>query len=493
LAPGWQQKYRGENLLRSTPFVHRCVRETLEGLRDGLTHFSGESRAALIFTLHKSDPLQIFDPQGLLRGHEPRLKTLFFDSEGWCQAVPEDLHPSFYSYIEPQPALRLDGLITNGGSSVSVHYQMWFTEHHPNICSVGPILCWLEHAVLRFSHDIANDDLLYTGISGSFLREYGTHAVRDCIIDKTNLQLGPDVHIRIYPILDALLGISKTSEEGARPHGALAFVEPRLHKQIRFLAKFAADEQPLLVNFKHVRKLLQAVEYADRTLISDGRHILGIAEKRIDTFHIMAEFFGKIGFLKVGGETICSFQDGSYSSNTYRARLFEIEEALLDFDLEPEVRSDMFQIVAELVHTAEDQMYGCTFVIDLADQPTATSGQALVPPVNLRQPEKLRLAAGLARVDGALHIRADLHLYAFACLLDGHRVENEDRARGARYNSALRYTAQHPETIVVVVSSDRPVSIFQQGREVIDNGNHSAVTSCSLIPLPLQEWLARGD
>ena len=207
----------------------------------------------------------------------------------------------------------------------------------------------------------------------------------------------------------------------------------------------------------------------------------------------MAEFYGKIGFLKVGGETICSFQDGSYSSNTYRARLYEIEEALLDFDLEPEVRSDMFQIVAELVHTAEDQMYGCTFVIDLADQPTATSGQALVPPVNLCQPEKLRLAAGLAKVDGALHIRADLHLYAFACLLDGHRVENEDRARGARYNSALRYTAQHPETIVVVVSSDRPVSIFQQGREVIDNGNHSAVTSCSLIPLPLQEWLARDD
>lgn len=83
-----------------------------------------------------------------------------------------------------------------------------------------------------------------------------------------------------------------------------------------------------MASFKHVRKLLQAVEHAERIPIADGRDIIGISPKPIDCLHIAAEFQGKIGFLQVGGETICSFQDGSYSSNTHRARLFEIEKVL---------------------------------------------------------------------------------------------------------------------------------------------------------------------
>ncbi|WP_432215083.1 hypothetical protein, partial [Salmonella enterica] len=76
-------------------------------------------------------------------------------------------------------------------------------EHHPDLCSIGPTECWLEHAVWRFSHDMANDLDLYTGISGYFLREYATHAVRDHIIDQMNLLLGWDTSVRIYPVLDA--------------------------------------------------------------------------------------------------------------------------------------------------------------------------------------------------------------------------------------------------------------------------------------------------
>jgi DisA bacterial checkpoint controller nucleotide-binding len=235
------------------------------------------------------------------------------------------------------------------------------------------------------------------------------------------------------------------------------------------------------------------VEHSNRTLVSEGRNIVGIADKHITQFHVTADYNGKLGFLSVGGETLCSFHDGSYSSNTHRAKLFEVEEALLDFDLEPSVGNDMFQVVAALVHNAEDKKFGCTFVIDLAPVPTATAGQAITPPINLRQSSELALAAALSKVDGALHIRADLHLYAFACLLDGHRVSNEDRARGARYNSALRFTSQHPQTIVVVVSADRPVSIFQQGKELKGHYDDNLSIRCDLFPMPLEEWLKKTD
>ncbi len=471
------------------PFISRCLRETLSGLREGLSLFSGTSRTAVIFAIKQNDDLEIYDPQNLLRGHEPKLEAIYFGDEQWCKPIDRTFFKNIYSYIEPQVNVHLDGLIAIGGSSVPVYYQMWFTEHHPNLCSTLPIECWLEHAVLRFSHDMANDSTLYTGISGNYLREYATHAVDDCIVDKAGLFLGLDFQIHIYPVLEAILGISKTNEEGVRPYGALTFIEPRFLKDIQFIARFKASEQPLLSNFKHVRKLLQAVEHSNRTLISDGKNIVGISNKNIPQFHITADYSGKIGFLAAGDETLCSFHDGSYSSNTHRAKLFEIEEALLDFDIEPSVGSDMFQVIAELVHNAEDKKFGCTFVIDLAPVPTATAGQALIPPISLRNPSELALAAALSKVDGALHIRSDLHLYSFACLLDGHRVTNEDRSRGARYNSALRFTSQHPQTIVVVVSADRPVSIFFQGKELSNSYDYNHAAQCSLFPMPLRKWL----
>lgn len=471
------------------PFINRCIRETLNGLREGLSFFSGPSRTAIIFSLHQDDELLVCDPQNLLRGYEPKLQAIYLENHDWCTPIDDQVPYNSYNYIEPQDNLQLDGLISHGGSSKPVHYQMWFTEHHPNLCSIGPTACWLEHAVLRLSHDIANDSTLYTGISGSFLREYATHAVHDCIVDIAALRLGLDFQIMIYPILEAVLGISKTNEEGVRPYGSLSFVEPRFHNKIKFQATFAENEQPLVGNYKHVRKLLQAVEHSSRILISDGSKIIGITENEIEAFHVMADFQGKLGFLYAQDELVCSFQDGSYSSRTHRAKLFEVEEALLDFPLESTIRNDMFQIIAALVHNAEDQMFGCTFVIDLAKKTTPTAGQAVFPPLDLRRPSLLRLAAALSKVDGALHIRTDLHLHAFACLLDGHRVANEDRSRGARYNSALRFTAQHAETIVVVVSADRPVSIFRQGREIVNRLDNSDATRCNLFPAALREWL----
>lgn len=475
------------------PFINRCIRDTLHGLRDGLTLFSGPSRTAVIFALKPQDKLYICDPQNLMRGYEPILQSIYCSNSGWCRCNFNENEQLPYSHIESQLNLQLDGLISFGGSSSPVYYQMWFTEHHPNICSLSPTECWLEHAVLRLSHDIANDSSLYTGISGSFLREYAHHAVRDCIVDRAGARLGLDVQIRIYPLLEAVLGISKTNEEGKRPVGTLTFVEPRSIGDIPFLAKFQGSEQPLLTYFKHVRKLLQTVEYSSRTLISDGSGIVGIAERDIEPFHITADFQGKLGFLSVEGEKVCSFQDGSFSSDTHRAKLFEMEEALLDFPLEPSVRVDLFKIIASLVHNAEDKMFGCTFVVDLATPLTPIAGQTIAPPMNLMEGRSLELACGLSKVDGAVHIGADLHLHGFACLLDGPRVANEDRARGARYNSALRFTAQHKDVLVVVVSADRPVSIFLHGNEIVNRYSNASIDTCNLYPTPLEDWLAMGE
>jgi hypothetical protein len=466
-----------------------CIFHILDGLRDGLSHFSQPSRVALVYAVAPDDPIRIYDPQRLLQDHEPILKEMYLDSGRWRENADGLKNMRRFGQIKVESNLQLAGLISCGGRSVSVFYQMWFTEHHPDMCSTGPTERWLEHAAWLLSHDLASDSTFCTGSSGYVLREYATHAVRDFIVDEINLMLGWDSRIRVYPVLDAVLGISKTREERAWPRGELVFVEPSVLPKIDFLVRFPQDEQPLLENHKHVRKLLLAVEDSKRKLVSDGAVIMGISEAVLPKFRITADFKGRHGFLSLNGGTVCSFSDGSFRSTTQQAKMVELEETLLESDIDPEVVHELFKIVASIVHNAQREEFGCTLVIDLKAPPAEIAGQRLQQPIDLRQHRFLFLAQNLAKADGALHIGADLHLHGFSCLLDGHRVAGEDRSRGARFNSALRFTSGNPDILVIVVSADRPVSVIQEGVELNAQCYWKPVTGLASQPPTIREWL----
>ena len=468
-------------------FVCKCIMDTVDGLSDGLSHYAEPSRVAVIFAISPEDPIQIYDPQGLLYGHEPILKELYLDNKTWRRTDLSSMDKKSFRNMQPAEKLSLAGLISYGAHSGSVCYQMWFTEHHAEMTSIGPTERWLEHAAWRFSHDIANEPNLYTGISGTFLREYATHAVRDTLVDKMNLHLGWDTQLRIYPILDAVLGISRTTEEGAWARGKLRFVEARSLASLSFLARFPASERPYLAHHKHVRKLLTSVENSDRVLVSDGKTIVGIAQNDLPNFSITADFRGGHGFLHLNANPLCSFADGNFHSKTYQAKLVQVEEALLESDMDPTSGNTLFKIVAAIVHNAENTKHGCTLVVDMNPELLNLSGQKLEAPIDLQNVGGLQLAQSFSKVDGALHIGKDLHLHGFACLLDGLAIAGEDRSRGARYNSALRFTAAHHNILVVVVSSDRPVSVIQEGVELNALCRWRPANDCALMPIPLKD------
>ena len=472
-------------------FLSRCINDTLAGLRDGLSRFSGTSRSAVIFSLTPQDDLLICDPQNLLSGHELKLADIYLANDNWRCETYQRYDKKLFSHIDPEEDTHLDGLICHGGRSGSVYYQMWFTEHHPNMCSTGPTQRWLEHAVLRFSHDMANESSLYTGISGSFLREYATHAVRDYVVDQVNLNFGIDSGVRIFTVLESILGISKTPEEGAVPEGEIIFVEPRLLDSLHFIARFRQDQQPKISHHKHIRKLLLAVENSHNKLVSDGTRIIGISDQALPVFCVVADFQGKTGFLRINDSLVCSFMDGSFSSTTHKAKLFEVEEILLDYELDPALRNELYQIVSHLVHNAESNGFGCTLVLDLEVTPEEIAGQHLNPPIDLQDPQHLELSCCLSRTDGALHITADRNLCAFACLLDGLSISSEDRSRGARYNSALRFSVKKQDAIVIVVSADKPVSVIYRGEEVGKRAIVAPYESCTLFPERLADWQNR--
>ena len=466
-----------------------CIFHALDGLRDGLSHFSGASRAALLFAVRPGDPIRVYDPQNLLRGHEPKFKELYLDKAKATRAGTIIETGSIDDRFQIENNLQLAGLVSCGGRSRSLNYQMWFTEHHPDMCSIGPTERWLEHAAWLLAQDFTDQNALCTEISGYVLRGYATHAVRDYLLDQMNRTMGWDSTLRIYEILDAVLGISRTREEGAWPRGELTCAESVTLADVPFITRFPESERPVLNNFKHVRKLLLAVEHSERKLVSDGRYIVGIADHGLPRYRITADFRGGHGFLRYNGELVCSFTDGALHSTTHRANLVQVEEILIDADLPPEAIHDLYRRVTQIVHLAEEQKYGCTLVLDLNTIPIDIPGQKLDSPLDLRQEKFLELASALAKVDGALHIGADLRLRGFACLLDGRSIPGEDRSRGARFNSALRFTANRPELVVIVVSADRPVSVIQSGVELSAQCELKPVPPAVATPPTLAQWI----
>ena len=173
-----------------TSSKNRLIYNILEALREGFTHFSGPSRVALLFAEKRDDPIRVCDPEELLRGHEPKLRELYLDNDAWRTKAPDTRGMKRFGQIYAEPNLHLSGLISFGGRSRSIFYQMWFTEHHPDMCSIAPTERWLEHAAYLLSHDFATAKTFYTDSSQYVLREYATHAVHDAILDGLNLEVG---------------------------------------------------------------------------------------------------------------------------------------------------------------------------------------------------------------------------------------------------------------------------------------------------------------
>ena len=180
------------------------------------------------------------------------------------------------------------------------------------------------------------------GTSGHVLQNHAIHAITDHIVDVRNQLLGLDTRMLVHPILDTILQLSKTREEGSWPRGKLIFVDPEMLDHLNFIAKIQRHERPVMANVKHIRKLLLSVEFSNRKLVSDGHTIIGISDSDIPPSAISVRFSGEHGFLELQGKQICSFYDGSFHSSTRKAKLVELEELLLDSSLDTEVSTALF-------------------------------------------------------------------------------------------------------------------------------------------------------
>ncbi len=69
-------------------------------------------------------------------------------------------------------------------------------------------------------------------------------------------------------------------------------------------------------------------------------------------------------------------------------------------------------------------------------------------------PNETTIAAASA-IDGGTLVDLEGSCHGIGIFLDGEAGDGENPARGARYNSAIRYLRKHPDSLIAVVSEDK--------------------------------------
>ena len=137
-----------------------------------------------------------------------------------------------------------------------------------------------------------------------------------------------------------------------------------------------------------------------------------------------------------------------------------LEKLLVKDIVERTVGNVEFERIWEVIQSAIDSGHGTTIVVsaDAKGEADRLSQQGVpIKPDYLNVEDTKRLG----RVDGAVILGSDGRCYAFGVILDGLVTSSSgDRARGARFNSSVRYQqTSNPKPVVIVISDDGTVDV----------------------------------
>ncbi len=349
---------------------------------------------------------------------------------------------------------------------------LWAVERSPALLNINPITLWLEYAsdVIRTVERKPSLSQREMFAHREAIASFGTAAI------KSATELETRDFRRIHPI-DVILSLSLAYEEGKKCSGNIAFVQSERDRNDHLAMEFGVESRPLLHSAKHLRKYLTSVERSPYWLVSDAERVIGVS-RAIDGIEaagrafprsVVAQFTGGRAEIWCGGSYLCSAFEGQLMSR----RATPQKEAVLGAvkantpSKQSPVWEEMVNAVWPLIAFIYKESAGCSLVLDIAEVTKRISGEYIEDPLALDEEANAVIASRMAKIDGALHIGRPGLLLGFACLLDGARVEGEDRSRGARFNSAVRFTAAHKDKIVLTVSSDGPISCFHGGKNIL--------------------------
>jgi hypothetical protein len=265
-----------------------------------------------------------------------------------------------------------------------------------------------------------------------------------------------------YFFYDACDKVSLLKYEQAEGHGRLVLA-PKSYERIA--TEIGYKDKVRLEDHRRVRNLLELTSTGG-ALHTDSEYVFGllndntVLETREDVFEIV--FRGHHHWeLRHAGQVLMGVRFGQpYLPNPIRY------ESKLRQDLPrlfPRIDDTSTELLLELVEESEKERHGTLLIVsaEAASEALRLTNQATAIEPRLLSRE---LLAHLTGIDGAVLLDATGQCHAIGVILDGQATPQGDPARGARYNSAVRYVQSAMDrniaTLGVVVSEDGGVDLI---------------------------------
>ncbi len=266
---------------------------------------------------------------------------------------------------------------------------------------------------------------------------------------------------------DSLDAVAAQPYEGRAGVGTLLLVGSG-HPHVEVVVRF---HRPVSVRAtRELRKVLE-MSAPDFGLLCDGAGVYGMGRltpgydpQAEDAFLVTVEGRGSWELVVPAGgtvsETVPLVRVDNGQARLPKDRLSK--GAFLDsverlFPDAPEGSADLLWALAQ---ACADQAHGTMLVVhpDASNESQRLHPQALTISPIRPSPEAL---LAMTSIDGAVVVAPDAHCHAVGVILDGTATGTGDPARGARYNSAVRYLAgQGKGALIIIVSEDGMINLL---------------------------------
>jgi len=278
----------------------------------------------------------------------------------------------------------------------------------------------------------------------------------------------------LHGLYEAANAISLNRYEGTEAVGRL-LVSRVDHPSIDTIVKFLNPAK--LNRSRSIRKLLETSSES-LALLTDSYFVYGLGIQK-DDYDGTNEDLYEIRFTKRhswslvhDGNILMTIEDGSPQLPKEKISRTKI---LSDLGrIFPQNSKEQNKFVCDLIECASTQKHGTMLVLsNKAEAEAKRLGNQSTP----IQPIKLTkdLIGNLTTIDGAILLSPDGICYAIGVVLDGMASPKGDPARGARFNSAIRYVAVNPDTLAVVISEDGTIDLVPNLRPQFPRSKIDAV------------------
>jgi len=266
--------------------------------------------------------------------------------------------------------------------------------------------------------------------------------------------------IMAHSLRESLDSLSAQPYEGRASVGSVLLARPG-HPDVE--VEVAFDHKVEIRNARAFRKVLE-MSGPDLRLLCDGRQVYGMGSLR-DTYDAATEecfaatVVGRGSWqLDHAGTPLLRVDNGA--AHLPRERLSKSHFIDTFVRLFPDAPEGSADSVWAMASACSDQAHGTMLVVhpDAASEGRRLAPQALtISPV----PLKGTTLAAMTGIDGAVLVSPDGQCHAVGVILDGAATGTGDSARGARFNSAVRYVAAAGQgSLVIIVSEDGMIDLL---------------------------------